>query len=270
MTFSPIESTVILYQNGKGIGTGFLVHESGLLATCYHVVRDVFGDNVAAAVGQPIEFETLQSHGIPTSRSTAVLTDRFDAANDVALLQNQGALPTNLHPMTLIRSDTEHIQNVTFKLLGHAELPDKQANYAHYSAIGQIIGVIPRNGVNVLQLKSNDLHRGMSGGAIYVESLGGTVGMQSVRLSVNPNETTWGHNTGFACVSEAIACLSPEQIKLQPPTAQVPAADSQNIGNSLFQIGNATAKTQHIGNINNQTFMVGDLDLRRSGRDLWR
>ena len=255
MTLSALDATVILSRNGKPFGTGFLIHESGLLATCFHLVRrrPVQTPEAAEAdIGEVLDFVTLGADGLGVT-GQATVTTHFNAACDAALLQIQGKVPAALRPVRLIRGDHPAVAEVRFKLVGHAAVPDSNARYDYYSATGQIEAVIPRSQVPVLKLKSNDIHQGMSGGAIYTPDLEGVVGMQSVRLSVDP-KVGWGKDTGFACLSEAIAALSPLPIALQEPIAVSAPTRIQNINaQNIQQLG-----------INAQTVMIGELGFTES------
>jgi tetratricopeptide (TPR) repeat protein len=257
MTLPALRSTVILSLNGKRLGTGFLIDDSGLLATCFHLVQNQ-PNSAEAAVGQILDFVTLGADG-PEATGQAVVTQHFDFACDAALLQIQGELPAGLRPVRLIRGDHHLVAGAKFHLVGHAEIPDPKVQYGYYLAEGLIENMLPRNQVKVLKLNSKDLHKGMSGGAIYAPDLGGVVGMQSVRLTIDPKAGLWGKETGFACLSEAIAALSPVPLPLQEPTVVSSTA--------LTRIRNINAQNiniQQMGSISAQTVMIGDLGLTES------
>lgn len=255
MTLPMLNSTVILSLKGRRLGTGFLLTDSGLLATCFHIVRAPHSDQ--AAVGQVLDFVTLSADSADALRQ-AVVTPYFNADCDAALLQIQGELPADLKPVTLIQGNHPAVQGVAFRLLGHAEIADPGTQYGYYSAAGQIENVLPRNRVNVLKLKSNDLHKGMSGGAIYAPDLKGVVGMQSVRINPDPKNGAWGKDTGFACLSEAITALSPVPIPLQAPSITPPCAPTR--------IQNISSQTiQELGAINAQTINVQTVTIAEAG-----
>ena len=252
MTLSALNATVILRRNGKPVGTGFLIHESGLLATCFHLVprRSAPASGAAEAiVGEIMDFVTLDADGFGVT-GQAEVTNRFDAERDAALLQIRGEVPAALQAVPLIRGDHRAVVGADFEIVGHAQLPDPGVRYDYYPAIGQIESVLPRGPVRVLKLKSDDIHPGMSGGAIYAPKLGGVVGMQSERLSTD-RKLEWGKNTGFACLSEAIAALSPIPLTLPAPTVASAPTRIQNINaQNIQQLG-----------INAQTVMIGELGL---------
>jgi len=257
MTLPTYHSTVILLEDGHPLGTGFLVHDSGLLVTCFHILRDRFHSE-ANAIGQVLHFVTLPDSEStnPTVRQAEVMAN-LDPANDAALLQIQGDLPADLQPVKLIRSEHPSVSGAAFSLLGYGEVPDPGVLYRYYSATGIVESLIPREQVKVLKITSKDLHLGMSGGAIYTTHLGGVVGMQSRRLNLDLDQDNWGRDTGFVCMSEAIAALAPDVLKLSDPMLSE-AASSPGI-----QTINAQT-LQFAGGINAQTVMFADLGLTES------
>ena len=260
MTSFAFNSTVILQLNDKPLGTGFLVHGSGLLATCYHILNDCFKTKADNAIGQTLDFVTLSERESPNPTiGHAQVTSYHDEKNDVALLQIQGELPLGLQAVKLIHGEHLLVSGADFLLEGYAEVPDPKVRYGYFSARGQVVNTILREQVKVLQLTSQNLHRGMSGGAIYATYLGGVVGMQSRRLILNPDQGNWGRDTGFACVSEAIAALAPDVLKLHDPTLSTDASSlgSQTINAQMLQFA---------GGINAQAVMFADLGLTESWR----
>lgn len=231
MTSPTYHSTVILLGNGKPLGTAFLVHETGLLATCFHILRDRF-QSAANAVGQELQYVTLPESELPNPAvRQAEVMSQFDSANDVALLQIRGEVPTQLQPVKLICSEHPTLSGTAFSLQGYGDIPDPGVLYRHYLALGTIDGWVPRDQVKVLKISSKDLYRGMSGGAIYATQLGGVVGMQSRRLNIDPKQGLQGRDTGFACVSEAIAALAPDVLTIHEPTVQPPTLITPSLRN---------------------------------------
>ena len=58
MTLPTLTSTVILSLNGRRLGTGFLLSDRGLLATCFHIVKKDRNSR-EAAVDLVLDFEVL-------------------------------------------------------------------------------------------------------------------------------------------------------------------------------------------------------------------
>jgi len=256
MTSPAFNSIVVLQINGKPVGTGFLVHESGLLATCCHILIDVFKTSPAEAVGQTLDFVMLQDRELasPPVRQSQVTT-YHDEKNDVALLQIQGELPSELQPVKLIRSQHPFVEGTDFRLDGYGEVPDRGVLYDSFGALGKIVGTILREKVKVLLLKSPDLLKGLSGAPIYAVDLGGVIGMQSRRLNLHPGESGWARDTGFGCVSEAIEALAPEILKLHEPALRADVSSSASIINAQT--------LQFTGGINAQTVMFADLGVAK-------
>ena len=73
MTSPAKSSTVVLFIEGQPVGSAFLVHASGLLATCEHIVSDRRDAQI-----EEFEFRTLEDE-----TGTATVTKHQDAANDV-------------------------------------------------------------------------------------------------------------------------------------------------------------------------------------------
>jgi tetratricopeptide (TPR) repeat protein len=226
--------TVILKVNERPIGTSFLVHRSGLLATCFHVVKDAFGstDDVVGKIFNyyPLPTENTVNPKTITSELKARVTSHLDPVNDIALLQIEGDVPEWLKPVALIRSDTAI--GYAFSLDGYADIPDPNAVYHAYHAEGKIEAFIPRNETQVIKLKSQDLFKGMSGGAIYCASLNGVVGMQSARLAIDPRSGGFGKDTGFASRSDAIVNLMPTLLTLLTSQAQSLSGSSERLINA--------------------------------------
>jgi tetratricopeptide (TPR) repeat protein len=234
MTSSAKNSMVVLLIAGRPVGSGFLVHESGLLATCEHLVNEL-----QIAHREEFEFRTLEDE---TGR--AIVTKHQDAANDAALLQINGKLPGKLVPVTLIKSDSA--QGIAFIMMGYAEVPDSKHSYKFYPTGGTVEGVVSRDEVKLLKLKCEDLFEGMSGSAIYCPDLGGVVGMQIERLSIDPKGERVGANTGFACISEAIADFLPE-LRMNKPK-RVELISSITFGN-IAATGSILVQNNYLGNI---------------------
>src|SRR5919202_5479901 len=80
------------------IGTAFVVHESGLISTCYHVLKSA-GEPFA---GKIFTFEPL----IDLAQAVqATALEQCDQAHDVALLQMNEPLPEGVEVARLVRSD---------------------------------------------------------------------------------------------------------------------------------------------------------------------
>lgn len=224
-------SVVINEPQGGKLGTGFLVHETGLLATCWHVVRDAFPDQ-HEYLGLKLAFAPLEEAPNATSTPPNMASVyAFDEATDAALLKIEGSIPNWLTPIPLINSRAA--AGRPFSIYAFAEVPDENAVYQTFAASGHVTDTILRNGVHVLQLSSKELFRGMSGGAVYSPSWNGVIGMQSKRLLIDVKVEAFGKEIGFACPAEAIAALAPDVLQpLDPPdvaTFSVSAAFTSSV-----------------------------------------
>lgn len=85
----------ILSPGGATVGTGFVVHRDGLVATCAHVVR-------ACGAG-PGGTVRLAFYATREEREATVERDgwRDPGAEDVAILRLQGPLPAGVEPLPL-------------------------------------------------------------------------------------------------------------------------------------------------------------------------
>src|SRR5688572_6474459 len=120
-----------LIYNGKILGTGFIAHGSGLVATSYHVVAKV-GD---PPIGKKLTFRFLDgSHDLSMSVTHAV-----DRKHDVALLRVVGRRPSGIAVAKLLPSSTAR-PNVGFHTRGYGYLDDPNHTYDDLSAAGQIAG----------------------------------------------------------------------------------------------------------------------------------
>jgi hypothetical protein len=193
-----------LLWNDKVIGTGFFVSNDGLIATCYHVLK-VVGD---PPIGKTVMFQLLTQDRIVK----AAVTNKLDPKHDVALLQAIEPFPSEIEVARLVDSNAVK-PGAQFSVIGYGEIDDPGHTYKYVSARGEIIGPVSRDGVDLLQLESKQILRGMSGAPVVVEELGEVVGVISGRYSVHPDQT-WMRDTGWAAKSEALVALD-DRLQLQ-------------------------------------------------------
>ncbi len=192
----------------KVIGTGFVVHKTGLIATCAHVLQAV--DNSPA--GKTFVFQPLVK-GTPL---TAIATDRIDSKCDVALLRLTAPLPKNTRIARLI-SSSHAKQGTPFQVVGYGRLADVNHSYNFSPATGFVVGTSDRDGIELLQLDSKQILPGMSGAPVIVEDLGGVVGIVSGRYSIDPTKQTFMRDVGWATKSESLIALAPDVLQSLPP-----------------------------------------------------
>lgn len=201
--------TCIVRFNNTPIGSGFLVHDSGLIATCHHVL---------IAAGNPVEDREYQINSLrkPTVVPARVLA--YDKELDVALLQVVGNLDLDLTVAPLISSEAVHSQ-MGFVITAFGVMPDKDRRFEFVSAQGTITGSMRHEGVDLLQISSQEILKGMSGSPLTVPELGGVVGVLSGRYNVDLTKHQWMRDVAWAAKIEALEALD-QRIKAgspQPP-----------------------------------------------------
>jgi hypothetical protein len=195
--------TCILCRDDKPIASGFLVHIDGLIATCHHVVQ----------AAQP---SRLTLRALKSKVSVRVVPIVSNAEHDVALLQISGTVPDGLTPCKLIQSTAVESGKHEFALTAYGALTDKEHGYDFLSATGKIEGIVRRSDVEMLQLNSNKILRGMSGAPISVSELGGVVGLLSARYNIDPKNGMWMEGTAWAARIESLLALD-DRLKVESP-----------------------------------------------------
>ncbi|NJO82664.1 MAG: trypsin-like peptidase domain-containing protein, partial [Blastochloris sp.] len=166
-------------NNQFPIGTAFLIHDSGLLASCFHVV---------AALGPQPQGQRLEFQPLGTATPiTAIVTNMLDPQHDLALLQL--TMPIKAAPLRLIRS-TAIVPGTPFQLSGYGETPAEPERFGFLSAHGSIVGRLELDGVVMLQLSSKEILPGMSGGPVFVPGCNGVAGVLSGRYTIDPRRET--------------------------------------------------------------------------------
>jgi hypothetical protein len=211
----------ILKYQGKVLGTAFLVSKK-LAVTCYHVL--------AAAGVEPFTGETFQLQFL--QGGPVIEADARKMANqslDTALLSLNDDLPFEIGVPPLIDAPLEKLAGTDFITLGYGRVDnDPLHSYGQMPAQGKIAGLAERDGVVRIQLESQSILPGMSGGPIWAPSLGGVVGMLSARFRVDPMADTHNRDAAWAVQAAHLAQLDPERIKLLPPVETPAAAQRPN------------------------------------------
>jgi len=192
------------------IGTGFVVHASGLIATCYHVLRAAVKEPIA---GKTFAFEPLINLKVNVP---VVALDRYDEQHDVALLQVEGPLPDGIEVASLVSSDVA-ISGMRFQVQGYGKMKENAETHDYSSAGGIIIGPDQERATKLLLLESKQVRRGMSGGPVIVEAAGGVVGVVSKRYSIDPKTETWMRDAVWATPIENVVALDPQHLRLHAP-----------------------------------------------------
>lgn len=200
----------------KRVGTGFLVHGSGLVLTCYHVVQQAAGD---APVGEKFLFEFLE-----TGFAYTAIVTKLDERRDTALLRIEGNLSEHLRPARLAHSHNAS-QRTAFYSVGYGEVPhEAPGSYDYVPVIGDYAGQAMRDGLKLLRLTANGVLPGTSGSPVIVADLENTVvGMISERFNTDDDHLK---NTVWAIPIEAcldiderivLELADPEAMRADPP-----------------------------------------------------
>lgn len=204
-----------LLRDGMPIGTAFVVHRNGLIVTCYHVLVDAG----VSAVDDTLLFEPFKQ-GEPFE---ARVTSRVDVERDLALLLAVGPLPRGQVVAQLSPSAVP--QGSKFITTGFGVWEDPGYTFEFSPAIGDVVGIARRNGVDTLLLESSHVMLGMSGCPVVTTAGAAVIGMVTGRYHAASNG--FGTRTVWAARSEDIAELH-EDLLLR--TADSVTNDEQSSG----------------------------------------
>ncbi len=176
-----------LLFNDKPIGSGFLCYRDNFVATCYHVIKDVFGQVEA---GQEVVFECLPSgRQIP-----ARITPLQDIENDIVVLELTRPADDVMAPQ--LAETTQIPPHTPFSTMGYGYFETNANQHTYVSATGTIVGWTGFENRNLIQVKSSDLLNGLSGAPIYVEDYG-IVGVLLGRDDSDPSKPSFGEHLGY-------------------------------------------------------------------------
>jgi hypothetical protein len=137
-------------------GTGFILSEKGIIATCSHVVQaeklQVRGYH------KPEKVEVIfRSNGQKGSARLLPAAWRAAEAEDVALLQLEGPLPEGVVPLSI--GSSEAAAGHAFQTFGFPDFSPEEGIYGEGSLLDQTAIL----GIRVLQVKSSEITPGFSG-----------------------------------------------------------------------------------------------------------
>ena len=197
---------LILREDGSVGGSGFLASESGLVATCSHVVQEPRlqerGDPPPASV-RVVFHSTGMDRASRVAVEAELVTEwwRPAASEDVAVLR-VAAVPDGVHPARLGGSGgtTDHVvRSFGFPETGQIEgIP----------GLGQIIGDTEHAGRRLLVGRSPEITTGFSGGLIWDDARRRVIGM--VTLISEPDSHARQEETFFGTTSETLREICPE------------------------------------------------------------
>jgi tetratricopeptide (TPR) repeat protein len=158
----------VLKRDGTTAGTGFVVNDAGLIATCAHVV-----DLTGAGPGDTVR---VVFHATRGETKAKVETDwwRAPIAEDVAILRLEEALPERVKPLPLCSSKacTGH----RFESFGYPQVGIYDESHAEGSILGR---VRHPGGWQMLEFRSLQIAPGMSGAPVLDTVNERVVGMVS-------------------------------------------------------------------------------------------
>jgi len=190
----------ILDGNRDTAGTGFVISESGLIATCSHV----------------IQHETLQERGTPKPEKVTIVFhatgDEQDArvepqwwlpwnAGDLAILRVEGILPQGIQPLPLGSAAGTNGHEVS--AFGFPNIDDIEG----IGADGRVVRVLLNAGRSTLQLRSSEITTGFSGAPIW-DTLGRRV-IGMVSAITEPDRHHRLTETAFALATETLRDVCP-------------------------------------------------------------
>jgi tetratricopeptide (TPR) repeat protein len=176
--------TLIFLQDGKNpIGSGFIVHEEGLVATCHHVLIDMLEEGENSPIGKHFVIANLER-----TVQMKALCIASDEPCDVALLQIDGSVPPGMEPARLINSEAISQKGYRFIIRAYGDLRERDIQHFDLSAGGIILGNSTQSvkdgiPVKMIQLHGKGILPGMSGAPVTVPQLNGVVGLVSARFN---------------------------------------------------------------------------------------
>jgi len=204
----------ILKPDGSTAGTGFVVSDEGLVATCAHVV-----EAAGAGAGDAVR---LVLHGTGDERKASVERDGWRPADaeDVAILRLTPPLPEEVAslPLGVSVGSEGHV----FKTFGFPEPNPVEG----LRGSGHILGETAMEGMRVLQVRSQEVAQGMSGAPLWDVETERVVGM--VTSTYHTDATLKFRDLGFATPTEVLLDACPELarvLQMLPPRAPFMADD---------------------------------------------
>lgn len=191
----------VLQRDGKTAGTGFIVSNTGLIATCAHVVEGYKpGEKVSI-----ILFATKEKRQAVIEKAWL----REPSAEDIAILRLPGTLPQDIVVLPLgYSSCVEGNTLVTFGFPANNPIEGLNGKC-------EVIGRTTQNGCPVLQLRSPEVTRGFSGAPVFNPVTSKLVGM--ITAITIPDKYGRLTETTFITPAEVLAgvCTEIENINVQ-------------------------------------------------------
>lgn len=198
--------TVRIYNtDGDTVGTGFLISNDGLIVTCAHVVEKAGAlSGTRLTIAFTLTNDRYSANVVPDGL-------RSSDKEDIAILRLRGELPTAVTPAILGPSDDT--AGHRFRAFGYPKMGDIQGVWAE----GKILGSITNSqGTKMLQVESQQVAQGMSGGPVFDLDGKRVVGM--ITATYHPDDTLKFRDAAFATPVESIVKIWPS-LQLRPPIA---------------------------------------------------
>src|SRR5579862_1059526 len=184
----------ILDRKGDTAGTGFVVTDGGLIATCAHVIKDYSLD--------PLYMVDLVFVGSDEKRSAHVEDWRDPEEQDVAFLRLVGGLPASSHPVLL--GSSGGVDDHVVKTFGFPE--GKEIDGIPGS--GAVLGWTTDLSYRVLGLRSQEITTGFSGGPALDTATQRVIGM--ITSIMRPDRFGRNSETAFITPVETLREICPE------------------------------------------------------------
>lgn len=195
----------IVKPNGTTAGTGFVVTNYGLIATCAHVIE--------AAGVKPGGVVRLAFLATGEEREAVAVSAwwRASDAEDIAILRLQGNLPRSIHALPL--GSPGRGKGHRFETFGFSSTNPNEGMWGS----GEILGETAVQGVRMAQLSSGQVTTGFSGAPVWDRETWQVIGM----VSTITRRDDFGRQaeTVFAVSTEVLAQVCPQLQSMLPPFA---------------------------------------------------
>ena len=190
----------ILNGNGYTAGTGFVVSESRLIATCSHVIQN----ERSQIEGEPCPKEVkVIFHATGEKLNAKVAWWLPCNAGDLAVLRIEATLPSDVQPLLLgSPKGTDGHEICTFGF------PGGLGDIEGIGGDGKVVSLVSRAGNPLIQLRSKEITLGFSGAPVWDKLRRRVIGIVS-DLAQKDSQARLGE-TAFAISTETLKNLCPD------------------------------------------------------------
>lgn len=190
----------ILKPDGSTAGTGFVVKNNGLIATCVHVVQ--------AAGAMPNGQVSLTFHRDDTPLKAKVVPGGWHPSDDIAFLKLAEPESRGLAAVTLGSACGSNGHR--YQALGYPEDGEVQARWPQ----GRISGMVPVDGYNteLVQIQGTEVDRGLSGAPVLDLDTNSVIGMVIAYQDSARHENAPQVRFAYAVPAETLHELCPEDL----------------------------------------------------------